>query len=80
MRPGRAKSPIGSFCLVSTLTHTPKLRALHADACTLMGQLARDASQRRERTTANTYYEQSAGSHARARRDVTLEAHALLRT
>ncbi|MFJ1656271.1 hypothetical protein ACIOC2_33845 [Streptomyces sp. NPDC088337] len=38
-----------------------------------------DASQRRDHTTAKTYYEQSADL-ARHLRDTTLEAHALLRT
>ncbi|MFD6326359.1 helix-turn-helix transcriptional regulator [Streptomyces sp. NPDC058442] len=56
-----------------------ELHALHADACTLMGQLVWDASQRRDHTTAKTYYEQSADL-ARHLRDTTLEAHALLRT
>ncbi|WP_327704853.1 helix-turn-helix domain-containing protein [Streptomyces decoyicus] len=56
-----------------------ELHILHADACTLMGQLAWDASQRRDHTTAKTYYEQSTGI-ARHLRDTTLEAHALLRT
>ncbi|MER5842934.1 helix-turn-helix transcriptional regulator [Streptomyces prasinus] len=56
-----------------------ELRTLHADACTLMGQLLWDASQRRDHTTAKTYYEQSADL-ARHLRDTTLEAHALLRT
>ncbi|MDU0256239.1 helix-turn-helix transcriptional regulator [Streptomyces sp. PU10] len=56
-----------------------ELHALHADACTLMGQLIWDASQRRDHATATTYYEQSAGL-ARHLRDSTLEAHALLRT
>ncbi|MYR40056.1 helix-turn-helix domain-containing protein [Streptomyces sp. SID4944] len=55
------------------------LHSLHADACTLMGQLVWDASQRRDHTTAKTYYEQSTGL-ARHLRDKTLEAHALLRT
>ncbi|MCP3771010.1 helix-turn-helix domain-containing protein [Streptomyces sp. MAR25Y5] len=55
-----------------------ELRILHADACTLMGQLLWDASQRRDHTTAKTYYEQSADL-ARHLRDTTLEAHALLR-
>lgn len=44
-----------------------------------MGQLVWDASQRRDHTTAKTYYEQSADL-ARHLRDTTLEAHALLRT
>ncbi|MFF0365074.1 helix-turn-helix transcriptional regulator [Streptomyces sp. NA02536] len=56
-----------------------ELHALHADACTLMGQLIWDASQRRDHATATTYYEQSADL-ARRPRDTTLEAHALLRT
>jgi len=56
-----------------------ELHALHADACTLMGQLIWDASQRRDHATATTYYEQSADL-ARRLRDTTLEAHALLRT
>ncbi|KES05435.1 transcriptional regulator [Streptomyces toyocaensis] len=56
-----------------------ELHALHADACTLMGQLIWDASQRRDHATAKTYYEQSADL-ARHLRDTTLEAHALLRT
>ncbi|MFF0809065.1 helix-turn-helix transcriptional regulator [Streptomyces albogriseolus] len=56
-----------------------ELCALRADACTLMGQLIWDASQRRDHATATTYYEQSAGL-ARHLRDTTLEAHALLRT
>lgn len=56
-----------------------ELHALHADACTLMGQLVWDASQRRDHTTAKTYYERSADL-ARYLRDTTLEAHALLRT
>ncbi|MFG3101629.1 transcriptional regulator [Streptomyces sp. NPDC048182] len=53
--------------------------ALYADACTLMGQLVWDASQRRDHATARAYYEQSARL-ARHLRDATLEAHALLRT
>ncbi|MER5969160.1 helix-turn-helix transcriptional regulator [Streptomyces sp. NPDC002055] len=56
-----------------------ELHALRADACTLMGQLVWDASQRRDHTTAKSYYEQSADL-ARYLRDTTLEAHALLRT
>lgn len=56
-----------------------ELHALHADACTLMGQLVWDASQRRDHTSAKTYYERSAVL-ARYLRDTTLEAHALLRT
>ena len=56
-----------------------QLHTLHADACTLMGQLVWDASQRRDHTTAKTYYEQSTDL-ARHLRDATLEAHALLRT
>ncbi|MER5552035.1 transcriptional regulator [Streptomyces sp. NPDC002793] len=52
---------------------------MQADACTLMGQLVWDASQRRDLTTAKTYYERSADI-ARLLRDPTLEAHALLRT
>ncbi|MFB6551279.1 helix-turn-helix transcriptional regulator [Streptomyces sp. NPDC056405] len=56
-----------------------ELHALHADACTLMGQLVWDASQRRDHTTAKSYYERSA-LLARYLRDTTLEAHALLRT
>ncbi|MFJ5561112.1 helix-turn-helix transcriptional regulator [Streptomyces sp. NPDC093250] len=55
-----------------------ELHALHADACALMGQLVWDASQRRDHTTAKTYYERSADL-ARHLRDTTLEAHALLR-
>ncbi|WP_327367029.1 helix-turn-helix transcriptional regulator [Streptomyces sp. NBC_01217] len=56
-----------------------ELHVLHAEACALMGQLVWDASQRRDHTTAKTYYEQSAGL-ARHLRDATLEARALLRT
>lgn len=56
-----------------------ELHALHVDACTLMGQLVWDVSQRRDHTTAKTYYERSAVL-ARHLRDTTLEAHALLRT
>ncbi|NEA47839.1 helix-turn-helix transcriptional regulator [Streptomyces sp. SID10815] len=56
-----------------------ELHTLHADACTLMGQLIWDASQRRDHTTAKTYYERGADL-ARHLRDPTLEAHALLRT
>ncbi|WP_328581747.1 helix-turn-helix transcriptional regulator [Streptomyces sp. NBC_00370] len=56
-----------------------ELHSLHADACTLMGQLVWDASQRRDHVTAKTYYERSTDL-ARHLRDSTLEAHALLRT
>ncbi|MEV7478467.1 helix-turn-helix domain-containing protein [Streptomyces halstedii] len=56
-----------------------ELHVLHADACTLMGQLVWDASQRHDHATAKSYYEQSADL-ARHLRDATLEAHALLRT
>ncbi|MGW0789796.1 helix-turn-helix transcriptional regulator [Streptomyces sp. NPDC002911] len=56
-----------------------ELHALQADACTLMGQLVWDASQRRDLTTTKTYYERSTDL-ARLLRDPTLEAHALLRT
>lgn len=56
-----------------------ELHALHADACTLMGQLVWDASQRRDHLTAKRYYERGADL-ARYLRDPTLEAHALLRT
>ncbi|MYQ47247.1 helix-turn-helix domain-containing protein [Streptomyces sp. SID4985] len=55
-----------------------ELHSLHADACTLMGQLVWDASQRRDHVTAKAYYERSA-EVARHLRDTTLEAHALLR-
>lgn len=56
-----------------------ELLLLHADACTLMGQLVWDASQRRDHTTATAYYKRGA-EIARHLRDATLEAHALLRT
>ncbi|ORT54743.1 helix-turn-helix transcriptional regulator [Streptomyces sp. CB03238] len=56
-----------------------ELRALQADAATLMGQLVWDASQRRDHETAKSFYAQSV-SVARHLRDPTLEGHALLRT
>lgn len=56
-----------------------ELLSLQADACTLMGQLVWDASQRRDHATARNYYDRSA-TIARRLRDHTLEGHALLRT
>jgi tetratricopeptide (TPR) repeat protein len=56
-----------------------ELLSLQADACTLMGQLVWDASQRRDHATARSYYDQSV-TIARHLRDHTLEGHALLRT
>ncbi|MGC9541852.1 transcriptional regulator [Streptomyces sp. UG1] len=52
---------------------------LQADAATLMGQLVWDASQRREHTTARSYYAQSI-EVARYLGDPSAEGHALLRT
>ncbi|MDF2257317.1 helix-turn-helix transcriptional regulator [Streptantibioticus ferralitis] len=56
-----------------------ELRALQADAATLMGQLVWDASQRRDHETARAYYAQSL-EVARHLRDRATEGHALLRT
>uniref|UniRef100_A0AAU2V777 Helix-turn-helix domain-containing protein n=1 Tax=Streptomyces sp. NBC_00003 TaxID=2903608 RepID=A0AAU2V777_9ACTN len=56
-----------------------ELLSIQADASVLMGQLAWDASQRRDQATARNYYDQS-GQIARRLRDQTLEARALLRT
>ncbi|MFK8911641.1 helix-turn-helix domain-containing protein [Streptomyces sp. YS-3] len=56
-----------------------ELMSIQADASVLMGQLAWDASQRRDQDTARNYYDQS-GQIARRLRDHTLEARALLRT
>ncbi|MEV4033694.1 transcriptional regulator [Streptomyces umbrinus] len=56
-----------------------ELLSLQADACTLMGQLVWDASQRRDHATARSYYDQSV-TLARHLRDQRLEGHALLRT
>ncbi|MFD9791348.1 helix-turn-helix domain-containing protein [Streptomyces sp. NPDC059070] len=56
-----------------------ELLAIQADASVLMGQLAWDASQRRDQATARKYYDQS-GQIARRLRDQTLEARVLLRT
>ncbi|MBY8886615.1 helix-turn-helix transcriptional regulator [Streptomyces sp. PTM05] len=56
-----------------------ELRALQADAATLMGQLVWDASHRRDHETARAYYAQSL-EVARHLRDPATEGHALLRT
>jgi len=55
-----------------------ELRAIEAQAATLMGQLVWDASQRRDHTTANTYYDQAI-SAARHTGDTTMEGYAFLR-
>jgi tetratricopeptide (TPR) repeat protein len=55
-----------------------KLRTVEAQSATLMGQLVWDASQRRDHTTANAYYDQAI-SAARRTQDVTTEAYAYLR-
>jgi transcriptional regulator with XRE-family HTH domain len=56
-----------------------EMRVLQADAATFMGQLVWDASQRRDHTTARSYYAQSV-EVARHLRDPNAEGHALLRT
>ncbi|MFI9645314.1 helix-turn-helix transcriptional regulator [Streptomyces sp. NPDC052040] len=56
-----------------------ELRALQADAATLMGQLIWDVSQRRDHTSARAYYAQSL-ELARHLRHHATEGHALLRT
>lgn len=55
------------------------MRILQADATTFMGQLVWDASQRRDHTTARSYYSQSV-EVARHLGDANTEGHALLRT
>ncbi|QOV36999.1 helix-turn-helix transcriptional regulator [Streptomyces ferrugineus] len=56
-----------------------EMRMLQADAATFMGQLVWDASQRRDHTTARSYYAQSV-EVARHLGDPNTEGHALLRT
>lgn len=56
-----------------------EIRVLQADAATFMGQLVWDASQRRDHSSARTYYAQSVDV-ARHLQDRTAEGHALLRT
>ncbi|MEU8586923.1 transcriptional regulator [Streptomyces sp. NPDC048664] len=56
-----------------------ELRALQADAATLMGQLIWDASQRRDHESARAYYAQSL-EVSRHLQDRAAEGHALLRT
>lgn len=56
-----------------------EMRVLQADSALFMGQLVWDASQRRDHTTARSFYTQSldVGRHLRS---PTAEGHALLRT
>ncbi|WP_406170084.1 helix-turn-helix transcriptional regulator [Streptomyces sp. NBC_00996] len=56
-----------------------EMRILQADSATFMGQLVWDASQRRDHTTARSYYAQSVDV-ARYLGDPNAEGHALLRT
>ncbi|GEC08718.1 hypothetical protein SSP24_63730 [Streptomyces spinoverrucosus] len=56
-----------------------EMRMLQADVATFMGQLIWDASQRRDHTTARSYYAQSV-EVARHLGDPNTEGHALLRT
>ncbi|MER6156879.1 helix-turn-helix transcriptional regulator [Streptomyces sp. NPDC001868] len=56
-----------------------EMRILQADAATFMGQLAWDASQRRDHETARSYYAESV-EVARRLGDASAEGHALLRT
>jgi len=55
-----------------------ELHAIEAISAMLMGQLVWDASQRRDHTTANAYYDQAI-SAARRTQDVTAEAYGFLR-
>ncbi|MFI7676413.1 helix-turn-helix domain-containing protein [Actinophytocola sp. NPDC049390] len=55
-----------------------ELKALEAEAATLMGQLVWDASQRRDQRSARVYLDQAVAA-ARELGDVTAEGHALLR-
>ncbi|WP_422646766.1 helix-turn-helix transcriptional regulator [Actinoalloteichus caeruleus] len=55
-----------------------ELKAVEAEAATLVGQLVWDASQRRDQQRARAYFEQASAA-ARELGDVTAEGHALLR-
>lgn len=55
-----------------------ELKAVEAEAATLMGQLVWDASQRHDQHSARTYFDQAATA-ARELGDVTAEGHAMLR-
>src|SRR6266536_16356 len=55
-----------------------ELHAVEAQSATLMGQLVWDASQRRDHTTARTYYDQAISAAAEIK-DAAAEAYARLR-
>jgi hypothetical protein len=67
----RQHAPAGRVC--------QELSAVEAQSATLMGQLVWDASQRRDHTTANGYYDQAAAA-ARDAGDAATEACAVLRS